>query len=52
MNTSENIRMALSSIFAHKMRSILTMLELLSVLVPLLLSFQWVMVQMQSLKKS
>ncbi|MFD5260765.1 ABC transporter permease [Bacillus wiedmannii] len=29
MNTSENIRMALSSIFAHKMRSILTMLGII-----------------------
>ena len=29
VNTSENIRMALSSIFAHKMRSILTMLGII-----------------------
>jgi len=29
LNTSENIRMALSSIFAHKMRSILTMLGII-----------------------
>ncbi|MBY0595717.1 ABC transporter permease [Bacillus bingmayongensis] len=29
MNTSENIRMALSSIFAHKMRSVLTMLGII-----------------------
>ncbi|WP_420974648.1 ABC transporter permease [Bacillus thuringiensis] len=29
MNTSENIRMAISSIFAHKMRSILTMLGII-----------------------
>ncbi|WP_242141827.1 MULTISPECIES: ABC transporter permease [unclassified Bacillus cereus group] len=29
MNTNENIRMALSSIFAHKMRSILTMLGII-----------------------
>ena len=29
MNTSENIRILLSSIFAHKMRSILTMLGII-----------------------
>ncbi|ABS20999.1 ABC transporter permease [Bacillus cytotoxicus] len=29
MNTNENIRMALSSIFAHKMRSVLTMLGII-----------------------
>ncbi|MGV2487466.1 UNVERIFIED_CONTAM: ABC transporter permease, partial [Bacillus mycoides] len=29
MNTNENIRMAISSIFAHKMRSILTMLGII-----------------------
>ncbi|WP_429790042.1 hypothetical protein, partial [Bacillus tropicus] len=29
MNINENIRMAISSIFAHKMRSILTMLGII-----------------------